>query len=242
MKWTTKISVHKKGSLYIRGKKMTKFIGALSFGEMTFFLLKGKMPKENQAKLLDAILVSSIEHGVEAPSAYVPRVIISTGNQMNVALAGGLLAIGDYHGGAIEKVAAYLQNNKNAKEIIKEALLKKERIAGLGHKIYKNIDPRSEALFKYAKKLKLYGEFIKKAQDIEKEFKKQSGKKLALNIDMAIAACMSELGFDHKLGKAVFCLGRLPGMIAHAYEEVTEEKPYRRFEESDVIYKGSAIK
>ena len=241
MKWTTKISKHKEGRFYVRGKELSKIINTLSFSETIFFLLQGKLPKPNQTKLLDAILVSCIEHGVEVPSAYVPRVIISTGNEINVALAGGLLAIGDYHGGAVEKAAKYLQNNKSAEEIINNALLKKERIAGLGHKIYKDIDPRSEVLFKYAKKLKLSGKFIKKAQDIAKEFEKQSDKKLVLNIDMAIAACMSELGFNYKLGKAFFALGRLPGMIAHAYEEVTEEKPYRRFEESDVIYKGPAI-
>jgi citryl-CoA lyase len=241
MKWTTKISTHKKGTLYVRGKPLVNFVSKLSFSEMTFFLLKGKMPKPNEAKLLDAILVSCIEHGVEVPSAFVPRVIISTGNEMNVALAGGLLAIGEYHGGAIEKAARYLQSEKSAEEIVKNSLIRKERIPGLGHKIYKVIDPRSDALLRYAKKLKLGGPFVKKAEDIAKEFEKASGKKLALNIDMAIAACMSELDFDYKLGKAFFSLGRLPGMIAHAHEEFTEEKPYRRFEESDVNYKGSKI-
>ena len=241
MKWATKISVHQEGELYVHGKKLTKLMGAFSFSEMIFFILKSRLPKPNESRLLDAILVSCIEHGAEVPSAYVPRVIISTGNHINAALAGGMLAIGDYHGGAIEKAAYYLQNNKSAEEIVKDSLLKKERIAGLGHKIYKNIDPRSEALFKIAKKLELSGKFIEKAQNIAKEFEKESGKKLVLNIDMAIAACMSELGFDYKLGKAIFCLGRLPGMIAHTYEETTEEKPYRRFEESDVIYKGLAI-
>lgn len=241
MKWITKISAHKEGTLYVRGKKLTKLIGVLSFSEMVFFILKSRLPKPNESKLLDAILVSSVEHGVEVPSAYVPRVIISTGNHINAALAGGMLAIGDYHGGAIEQAAYYLQNNKSAKEIVAESLLKKERIAGLGHKIYKDIDPRSEALFKIAKKLKLSGKFIEKAQNIAKEFEKESGRKLVLNVDMAIAACMSELGFDYKLGKAFFCLGRLHGMIAHTYEEATEEKPYRRFEESDVEYRGPKI-
>lgn len=241
MNWKTKISTHKGGELYVHGKQLTKLVGNSSFSEMIFFLLKGKLPKSNEAKLLDAMLVSCIEHGVEAPSAYVPRVIISTGNQMNVALAGGLLAIGDYHGGAIEKAGMYLQSNKTAKEIVSEAISKKEVVSGLGHKIYKEIDPRSEVLFKYAKKLKLSGKFIKKAQDIQKEFEKQKGKKLTLNVDMALAACMSELGFDHKLGKAIFSLGRLPGMIAHTFEELTEEKPYRRFEESDVTYQGPKI-
>ncbi|OGI60476.1 hypothetical protein A2641_02985 [Candidatus Nomurabacteria bacterium RIFCSPHIGHO2_01_FULL_37_25] len=241
MKWITKISTHKKGALYIRGKKLTKLIETLSFSETIFFILKGKLPKLNEKKLLDAILVSCVEHGVEVPSAYVPRVIISTGNQINSALAGGLLTIGDFHGGAIEKAAYYLQSNKSAKEIVRESLLKKEHIPGLGHKIYKDVDPRSKVLFKLAKKIKLSGKFIGKAQNIAKEFEKNSGKKLVLNIDMAIAACVSELGFSYKLGKAFFALGRLPGMIAHTYEEVTNEKPYRRFEESDVEYIGPKI-
>ena len=241
MKWTTRISTHKEGELYVRGKKLTKLIGALSFSQMIFFILKGKLPKPNEAKLLDAILVSSIEHGVEAPSAFVPRVIMSTGNHINAALAGGLLAIGEHHGGAIEKAAMCLQSKQTAKEIVRESLKENRRLAGLGHKIYKTTDPRSEALFKYALKLRMGGKFIKKARDVQEEFKKASGKVLALNIDMAMAACMSELGFDYKLGKAIFSLGRLPGMIAHVYEEATEEKPYRRLEESDVVYKGPAV-
>src|SRR3990167_5220701 len=170
MKWITKISTHKKGALYIRGKKLTKLIETLSFSETIFFILKGKLPKLNEKKLLDAILVSCVEHGVEVPSAYVPRVIISTGNQINSALAGGLLTIGDFHGGAIEKAAYYLQSNKSAKEIVRESLLKKEHIPGLGHKIYKDVDPRSKVLFKLAKKIKLSGKFIGKAQNIAKEF------------------------------------------------------------------------
>ena len=242
MKWSTAVSIHKEGKLYVRGQELNKLIGKASFSEMIFFILKGKMPKENERKLLDAILVSSLEHGVEVPSAYVPRVIVSTGNQMNTALAGGLLAIGDYHGGAIEKSAMNLQSKQSAKAIVKEAISNKERIAGLGHKIYKETDPRSEVLFKYAKTLKLRGKFFDKAQEIAREFEKQSGKKLVLNVDMAMAAAISELGFDYRLGKAFFCLGRLPGMIAHTYEELTEEKPYRRFEEGDVIYRGSKIK
>ncbi len=241
MQWKTKISTDKEGIHYIRGKALPKLIGEMSFTEATFFLLKGEMPKPNEAKLLDAILVSCIDHGVELPSAYVPRVIASTGNSMNAALAGGMLAIGDYHGGAIEKAAMYLQSAKSAKEIVEEAISKKEVVSGLGHKIYKDVDPRSEALFTLAKKLKLSGKFIKKAQDIAEEFEKQKGKKLTLNIDMAVAALMSEMGFDYKLGKAFFCLARMPGMIAHAYEEVTEEKPYRRFEQSDVTYEGPAV-
>ncbi len=134
-----------------------------------------------------------------------------------------------------------LQSDKTPAQIVSDALAKKERISGYGHKIYKDVDPRAAAIFAKAKKLKFHGKYVGRAITIQKELEKQSGKKLALNIDAAIAAVISELGFDWRLGKAFFALGRLPGIIAHAYEEMTNEKPYRRFEESDVIYIGPAI-
>ena len=242
MKWKTKISTHKDGELYVRGEKLTSLLGKTSFSEAIILLLRGTPAEKNESKMMDAILVSCIEHGVEAPSAYVPRVIASTGNSMNAALAGGLLAIGEHHGGAIEKAAKYLQSEKSAEEIVKEALEKKERLAGFGHKIYKTVDPRSEKLFQLAGELNFGKKYIDKAISIGEELEKQSGKKLVLNIDMAIAALISALGFDYRIGKAIFALGRLPGMIAHSFEELTEEKPYRRFEEGDVEYEGNTLK
>ena len=59
-----------------------------------------------------------------------------------------------------------------------------------------------------------------------------------MNIDGAMAALMLELGFDPLFGKAFFAFARFPGLIAHVYEEATNEKPYRRFHEEDVEYIG----
>lgn len=241
MKWKTAISVHKNGELYIRGEALTKLIDKYSFTEAVFLVLKGTLPNRREKEMLDAILVAPIEHGVEAPSAFVARTVASVGNPMNVALAAGLLATGDWHGGAIEQAARILQSDKTPAQIVSGALAKKERISGYGHKIYKEIDPRATAIFVKAEKLKFYGKYARRALEIRKELEKQSGKKLPLNIDAAIAAILSELGFDWRLGKAFFALGRLPGIIAHAHEEMTNEKPYRRFEESDVEYIGPKV-
>jgi|SRR3989344_3810160 len=241
MKWKTSISTKKDNRVYIRGKSLDQMVESFGFADAVFFILTGKMPSDAHSKLFNAILVSSIEHGVETPSAYVARTVASTGNSINAALAAGVLTIGEHHGGAGEAAAKMLQSGKSAKEIVGNALKNKERLPGYGHKIYKDADPRAEALMKMAEKLKLSGKYAKLAQDIQKELKTQSGKDLPLNIDGAQAALLSELGFDAGLAKSIFILSRLPGLIAHAHEEVTKEKPYRRFEEEDVEYEGPTL-
>ena len=238
MKFKTSISNSKNGEVFVRGQKLTSLIGKMTFTDAVYLVLRGKNPSKNQSAILDAILVSCIEHGVAAPSAFVPRVVASTGNDINVAIAAGALTISDFHGGAIERAMEMLAQKDSAKDIVANALSEGKRLSGLGHKVYKDADPRAKALFAIAKKLKLSGKFVKKAQDIEGELKKQKGTKLPINIDGAIAALLCELGFDSKLGKAFFILGRMPGMMAHALEEMTNEKPYRRLGEDEVEYTG----
>jgi citryl-CoA lyase len=240
MRWRTSISTKKNGELYMRGIALTQLLKKHSFADGAFLLLSGRLPKKNERDLFDTILLACVEHGVEAPSAFVPRVVVSTGNTMNAALAAGVLTIGDWHGGAVEQCAKILQSNVSAEGIVNYALTAKERIPGYGHKVYKDKDPRAEFILTKAKKLKLAGEYIEKAVAIRKLLAK-NGKTLPLNIDGAIAAAISEMGLDWRLGKAIFILGRMPGMIAHAREELVREKPYRRFEEEDVDYDGPAV-
>ena len=109
---------------------------------------------------------------------------------------------------------------------------------GFGHKIYKEKDPRAQALLKKAKDLGFDLIFADKAVKIEEEIRKQKGKKLPLNIDGAIAVLLCEMGFDSKTGKAFFILARMPSMIANIIEEMNEEKTYRRLNEEDVEYGG----
>lgn len=241
MKWHTAISTQKNGELYIRGRSLAGLIEKHSFTEAIFLLLKGSMPNEKERAMLDVILVAMCEHSIATPSAFVARAAISTGNPFNAALAAGILAIGDYHGGAIERCAQLLQSGKDAHTIVENVLKNSGRMPGYGHKLYKDEDPRTQIIIKKARELDFYGKYITVALKIENELHSQTDKKLPLNIDGAVAAIMSELNIDWRLGKALFCLGRLPGLIAHTYEELTREKPYRRLEESDIEYDGPKI-
>ena len=238
MKWRTSISTHKNGELYVHGKKLLDLIQEHSFVQGIFLLLKGVLPNNKEEELLNTLLVAMIEHGIQAPSTFVSRTVASTGNPVNAALAGGILSIGEFHGGAIEQCAKYFQSGKTAQEIVTEITSKGGRMPGYGHKIYKDSDPRTAVIFKKAAQLGFKNTFIALAEAIQKELKKQTGKKLPINIDGAVAALMSELGLDWQLGKALFILGRLPGLIAHVHEEMVREKPYRRLEEADVEYDG----
>jgi citryl-CoA lyase len=235
MKWNTSVSSHKNGEIEVRGEPLLSLMDKASFTEAVYLLLAKKMPSAQEAAMLNMVLVSCIEHGIQSPSSFVPRISASVGNSMNAALASGLLATGTWHGGAVEGAAKFLQSESSAKEIIAQVLAQKERMPGFGHRQYKDQDPRAQALFKKARELGVAGQHITRAEEFEKELESQSGKHLPINIDGAIAAVISDLGFDWRLGNAFFLLGRLPGMIAHIHEEVLNEKPYRRLEESDVV-------
>lgn len=241
MKWKTAISTKKDNEVFVRGRALAELVAEKTFSEAAFLLLKGVLSNENERKLFDAILVSCVEHGIEPPSAFVPRVSVSVGNPMNAALAAGMLAIGEHHGGAIEKAAFLFQQEKSAVEIVSEVVAAGERFPGFGHKVYKDKDPRAELLLEKAESLGFSGAFAKKARECGEELENQTGKHFPLNIDGVIAALMLELGFDWRLGKAIFALGRLPGMIAHSHEEMVNEKPYRRLEEGDVEYIGEPL-
>ena len=242
MKWQTRISVHKNGKLYVRGKDIVKLASKSSFSDLVFLMLRGSLPSKKERAMLDVMLVLSVEHGVNVPSAFVPRTVSSTGNSVNASLAAGILAVGDWHGGAIESAAKLCQTKKNTKDLVQEMLREGKHMPGYGHKIYKDKDPRSEMIFKKAKQLGFSGAYVTKAKDVERELKHATKKHLPINIDGAIAAVVSGLGFDWRLGKAIFALGRFPGMIAHIYEEMVHEKPYRRLDDDDVQYIGPTIR
>ncbi len=237
-KWKTAISTRQNGELYIRGYRFLGLLKKRDFIEIVFLLWRGKFPSRNETKMFNAMLVSAAEHGVEAPSTFVSRTVASCGTSFSAAIAAGVLAIGERHGGAVEKIAFHLQSGSSAKEIVSSALKRKEYLAGFGHKVYKTGDPRVSMLFSQAKKYKLAGKYIKKLLDIEIELKRQSGKLIPINIDGALGALLCELGFDWRLGKAVFILSRIAGISTHVLEEIKNEKSYRRLSEKDVEYIG----
>lgn len=244
--YRTSISTHKDGKPYVYGYDLVKLALTPSFSRTIYLILMGKMPDKNSERMLDAILTISIDHGVEPSSIVAARNVYSGGSPVQAAVAAGILAFGDYHGGAIEKAMENFKKclGQDVGEVVDDFKKRGERISGFGHRLYR-IDPRTQELVKIAKDLGFYGKYVKLALSIEGQLSKgdpstSSGqvKKLPLNIDGIIAALLLEMDFKPKVGKGVFIIARTPGIVAHVVEEALREKPVRRLGEDDVEYDG----
>jgi len=253
MKWKTKITKVEPNKLLTKGYRQDDLIGSVPFSHVIYLLLKGNLPSKEHGKMMDAILTSCIDHGVTPPSSMASRVVASGGVPLPTAVAAGILSIGDAHGGAIEKGAKFLQEgikrmkeekisiDEIAKILVTESREQKKRILGFGHRVHTS-DPRKRKLFSLSDELNISGDHMALSKAIEKELEKQTGKKLPINVDGAIAAISSDMNFDWRLGKGLFLLGRVAGLTAHVYEEQTEFKPMRRIFDADVEYEGEEEK
>ncbi|MGA2467828.1 MAG: citryl-CoA lyase [Thermodesulfobacteriota bacterium] len=247
--WKTAITKVEPNKLLLRGYRIDELIGNISFSQAVFLAINGELPSEKQAKMIDAMLVSSVDHGVTPPSCLSARTIASAGAPLNAALAGGILAISKHHGGAIEDCMKMIQGavrrkrdtNETEGEIaailIKEHKGRNKRLSGFGHRIHTR-DPRTIKLFQIASDLGIAGEHVGMAKAIENAMEQESGKKLPINVDGAIAALLCEMNFPPELANAFFMLARLPGLIAHVYEEQTRMKPMRYINPKDHEYDG----
>ncbi|PKK84743.1 MAG: citryl-CoA lyase [candidate division Zixibacteria bacterium HGW-Zixibacteria-1] len=243
--WKTAITNIGPGKIKVRGYDITQIMDKLSFAEAVFLILKGELPNKAEAEMMRAILVSSIDHGCSPPSVLGTRTILSGGNSLNAAIAGGVLVIGDSHGGAIENAARIMQEwaakegdvKTLADQLVDWSREQKFRMPGFGHRLH-NIDPRTLKLFEIAAKQKFSGRHIELCKAIEKSLAEKLGKPLPINVDGAIAAVISDMGFDWRLGKGFFIISRVPGLLAHAYEEMTREKPMRQLGNRNFVYDG----
>ncbi len=239
--WKTAVSKSSEQETLIRGYSIEELVGKKSFPEVVYLILKGELPSKAEAILIDAMLVSCVDHGINVPTITSARTVFSAGTPFSTAVGAGILAIGEFHGGAVEQAAKFLSENKekNAVDVVKQMRAEKKRIPGFGHKIY-STDPRTNRLLEIASENKFWGKTIDFALEVEKELEKQSGKKLCLNVDGCIAALITEMGFDWRAGKAFFIIARSAGICAHVLEEWQREKPFRRLDENETSYDGPA--
>ncbi len=189
-----------------------------SFASLIFELLSEKVPTDAELKVFELILILSIDHGPDTPSAVKVIEAAKAGKSISEAISTGIMEINDVHGGAQEKLMEILYQVQSGEwkvqSLIEEYLKEGKRLAGFGHRIYKDVDPRAQLILKVLME-ECKGEsqeWINIATDLEKELEVQKGSKLPLNIDGAIAVALCSFGWDPKLGKAVFIIARTPGL------------------------------
>ncbi|MFX0092514.1 MAG: citrate/2-methylcitrate synthase [Candidatus Hodarchaeota archaeon] len=205
----------------------------------------------NLAKLLEAMIVASVDHGVTPPSAQATIIAASTRATYEVGVAHGVGAITDVHGGAGTKAAKFFQacakksrENKieltqAVQEVMEEYIREGKRIQGLGHRIHTS-DPRREVLWKKVEQSEKAGVCVQISKIVTDVFKNVRGINLPINVDGVIGAIIADIGLDPMLAKAVFIYGRVAGLSAHYFEEIISQPQMRRINFSDAVYKGKA--
>ena len=246
--WATAITKIEPNKVMVRGHDIADLMGRVSFGAAVYLILKGELPDERVGRLMDSILVASIDHGATPPSALAARTVASTGASLSAAVAAGIMSINKHHGGAIEDCARQLagvvaragRDQVSLEDAAKAELLDMKargaRMAGFGHRIH-TMDPRTKRLFELADEAKASGKHVAAARAMEKAFA-DTGKPLPINVDGAIGAILADLGLDPRVFNGIFMIARTPGLVAHVVEEQTREKPMRRIDPVNHAYDG----
>ncbi len=252
--WTTKLSYASEDGIVIRGYDLIQLIGVVPFPSVLYLLFKGELPGPKIAKLIDALMVASIDHGPGAPSVLAARTAASGGAPLGAAAAAGLLTLNKYHGAAVEDSMEAIQRvfalgngeagklDEAADTMVAEWRQAGRRIAGFGHRQHKRIDPRLERLFELAKEAEVPGIHLEATRAIVRALKRSTGKELPINIDGATAALLCEIDFPPSLSNALFMVARITGILAHANEEITQMPPMRRIDPVNHGYDGPPVR
>ena len=236
--WRTGIVNARDGEIWIRGRNVTSLMRDATFTDTIFLLHRGRLPDERERRLLDAILSASCDHGPGAPSCATARLAASGNRQSySAAIAAGILAIGNEHGGAGEQCMELIATGVTrateraigieaaAAEIVAEARASGRRLPGLGHRVH-TVDPRVEVLFSLARVGDRDADGVRFVVALQASAA-AAFKELPINIDGALAALLYDLGFPPAAGKLLFIISRVAGLTAEVAEEYSREKPMR---------------
>lgn len=248
-KWRTALTCIAPNTILVRGYPLDEIMGRLTFGESIYLLLLGEIPSPAIGRLMEAMLVSFIDHGATPPSTLAARNTATTGAPLRACVAAGVLGFGPYHGGDIESCMQFLDKGLDlvrggasfvdaAHQIVEQCLESDETIPGFGHRFHTR-DPRAARLFQMALELELEGGHVQMIRAVEMLLANGSAEPpLPVNIDGAIAAVCGDLGLPQGVANALLIISRVPGIAAHAREERERQHPMRQIDPKDHLYDG----
>jgi citrate synthase len=205
------------------------------------YLLNGEVPTEEAAKTLDVAYVLHADHGMNA-STFSARVTIATLSDIYSAVTSAIGTLkGPLHGGANEGVIHMLQEIGDESKVdgwIEQALATKKKVMGIGHRVYKTLDPRAPHLRSMAVQLCEQlgeGKWIRMSERIAELMKERKG--LNANVDFYSATVYYSLGLPTDMFTPIFAIARTSGWTAHILEQLVDNRLYRPLSE----YVGPAV-
>jgi len=253
--WRTALTCIEPNKILVRGYPLDEVMGRLTFGEAIYLLLVGEIPSPSMGRLMEALLVSFIDHGATPPSTLAARNTATTGAPLRACVAAGVLGFGRYHGGDIESCMQFLDSGlalvreggtlrQAAETIVQRYVDAHEVPPGFGHRFHTR-DPRAARLFQMALELEVEAEHIQMIRAVELALHNhpdEHGRTPPVNIDGAIAAVCGDLGIPPTIADALFIISRVPGIAAHADEERQRQQPMRQIDPKDHKYDGPSAR
>lgn len=235
--WRTSITDMAPNRVRYRGYAAEDLIGRVGFAEMVWLMLRGELPNPDQAALLEAALVSGVDHGPQAPSIAVARMAATCGVGLNNVMGSAVNVLGDVHGGAGEQTMALYEamaeavagGTSVAKAVTDGIAAFKagggKYVPGFGHRFHTR-DPRAPRLMEVAREAQtkgaIRGSILDVAEELARQLAEAKGRPIPMNIDGATAAIYCALGFPAPLARGLFCLSRSVGILAHGWEQMEQ--------------------
>jgi citrate synthase len=249
--WRTDIIDMSPGVIRLRGYAIQDLIGKVSYPEMVWLMLRGDLPTRKQARLLEAALVASVDHGPQSPAIAISRMAITSGNDINHAMGSAINVLGDTHGGAGQQcmeLFADIETRQNAGDTLEKATADAleafratngKHIPGFGHRFHP-IDPRVEPLLALidlaTKEGAVSGRFAAIGRAVIESLARGRKRPIPMNIDGVTAVMFCELGFKPALGRGLFILSRAVGILAHAWEQAQHGERIKGPTPPDFLY------
>lgn len=236
--------------IVVRGRRLAEdLVGKISFSDFIFFHARGRMPSDSESVLFGALLVNSMDHGINLPVLTARLTYGGAPDAIQGAIAAGILGVGRVGDGAIETVASTLYGlaakvdggateEEAVEAFINEKIEKGGPIAGLGHAYHKTGDPRVNRLFELAEEHKVSGRYIRLLKMIAVSFSARKGKSIPINGAGAVAALYCELEFPAPFAKAATIVALSAGVAGHLMEEIRQPmaREIRNLVAKNVVY------
>jgi citrate synthase len=214
-------------SIRLRGRDLVEeLIGKHGFTEVLYLLTCSRLPSAGEARVLDACLVTLMDHGWTPTSLIARLAYDSAPSQAQVGIAAGLLAVGDVFAGTMDGCARLLTEgigkpDKGAwcREVVQAHRTLKKPMPGFGHPFHKPDDPRPPRLFRVAAECGVPGHHIALLRELGEAVDAGYGRHLTINATGAIAALLLEIGMPVSIMRGIAVVSRSGGLAGHLVEE-----------------------
>jgi citrate synthase len=224
---TTNIATSTPDDVTIRGKSLCRdLIGKVTFTEMAFLQVMGSLPTPAQTAVLDACLVTLMEHGM-TPSVIAARLVNSSAPEaMQGAVAAGILGVGSVFVGTVEGCAALIERvlassdtEAEAARVAAEHRASQRPVPGFGHPLHKPDDPRTACILRAIDSAGLAGRHVAALRHLAFAVDQAAGKHVTINATGAVAAALGECGIPASIMRGFAILARCAGLVGHILEE-----------------------